>query len=172
MERRQFLLAAPAGVLAACGGAAETGGPAGDRADLAVLHAALELERSAAALYRVGIEAAPRRRRLLERILEHEIAHGHGIRQAIADLRGRAAPAPSHEQLARRFPRLRDERAFLAFARDFERRAVESYAAGLPRLRSGRLRGTLGSILAAEAEHAAAIARELGGDPLERVLAL
>lgn len=166
MQRRTFVLAAPAALLAACGSDPDTGGPAGDRADLAVLGAALELERSSRALYGIGLDLRPRERRLLERIRDHEDAHVQGIEAAISDLEGRVSA--SDERVERSFPRLRDEREFLRYALAFERRSAEAYAAALPRVRTGRLRATFGSILAVEAEHAAALA----DDPLERVLEL
>lgn len=166
MQRRTFVLAAPAALLAACGSDPDTGGPAGDRADLAVLGAALELELSSVELYRIGVRLGGRDRRLFERILEHEEAHVQGVRAAMSDLEAHIS-VPG-ESVKDRIPRLRDERAFLRYARDFERRSAEAYAAALPRVRTGRLRATLGSILAVEAEHAAALA----DDPLERVLGL
>ena len=168
MHRRSFLLAAPAGVLVACGGEVDTQGPAGDRADLGLLRTALGLEESMVELYTAGIELAPRHRSLLRRIREHEREHADGIRQAIIDLRGN--PPTSYAPLER--PPLRDERAFLRYALEVERNAAESYAAALPRLRTQRLRGTLGSLLATEAEHASALAEAAGEDPLARVLAL
>ena len=168
MRRRHFLFAGPAAVLAACGSDPDTGGPAGERADLGVLGAALQLEYQSVALYRIGTSLGGRSRDVLERILEHEEAHARGLRAAIVDLRGRAGGAARGHG----FPRMRDERAFLEYARDFERRSAEAYATALPHLRSGRLRSTLASVLAAEAEHAAALAEELGGDPLGRVLPL
>lgn len=173
MRRRQFLIAAPAGVLAACGEAAKTDAPAGDRADLALLRPALELERSAIVLYRTGAElAAAGNRVLLARLLEHEEDHAHAIRNAIEDLRGRPPAARPDDRYRGAFPALRDEPAFLRFAREFERRTVEAYAAALPRVKTQRLRGLLGSLLAAEAGHASALAEAAGGDPLERMLAL
>ena len=170
MRRRDFLLAAPAGALAACGGDPDTHAPAGDRADLAVLGLALALEEQTIALYERGARlVAGDRRQIVAQILEHERAHAQGIRAAIEDLRGRP---PRVQSPAAGLPRLRDERAFLEYARDFERRAAEAYRAALPKLKTPRLRGTLGSILAVEAEHASVLARELGDDPLERVLPL
>jgi len=166
MQRRTFLLTAPAAVLAACGADPDTGGPAGEKADLAVLGAALELELSSRRLYEIGLALRPRERRLLERIRDHESAHVQGIEAAIEDLEGEVEPRRG--RLDRGFPRMRDERAFLGYALEFERRSAEAYAAALPRVRTGRLRSTFGSILAVEAEHAAA----LGSDPLERVLPL
>ena len=155
MQRRSFLLAAPAGVLAACGSAAKTDGPAGERADLPVLQAALELETTLIALY----EAAPEKTTLVRTILEHETAHAAGIRQAILDLRGTPAdPEPA------KLPALAD---FESVAAEYERNAAEAYAAAIPRLKNQRLRATFASIVASEAQHASAL-----GGRLERVLAL
>ena len=171
MQRREFVLLAPAAaLLAACGGDPETGGPAGDVVDVPVLEAALELEQASAALYEVGLEAAPRRRRLIEPILEHERAHVAGIREALADLRGRPVAVEPLTRFRRRLPRLRDEDAFLEHARAWERHSVESYLAGVAKARNRRLRGTLAAVLAAEAEHAALLAEARGGDPLEPVV--
>ena len=161
MQRRQLLIAAPAAVLAACGGDVKTDGPAGDRADLAVLGAALELETTLVALY----EAAPEPTGLLEEILAHERSHVEGIRQAILDLRGRPARAEPAE-----LPPLRD---FARVAHEYERRAAEAYSAALPRLKNQRLRGMFASIIASEAQHATALAETFSGpEPLERVLPL
>jgi rubrerythrin len=168
MDRRQFLIAAPAGVLAACGGNVPTDGPAGDPADIPLLAAALDLEYGAIAAYEAGLELARTRRPLLERIREHERAHAEGLRQAILDLRGKPAAARPAAAYAAAFPRMRDEAAFVHFAEDLERRVAGVYLKALPKLRTLRLRGTLAAMLAAEAEHAAL----LSGDPLERVLPL
>lgn len=144
---------ASAALLSGCGGRpAQT--VAGNDADVPVLGAALEVERSQIALYRAGLEVIDDERRdLLRTILEHERRHALALEEAITELGGTvAAPQPSYD---RDIPRATGD--WLRYAVSAEERWSAGYAAALPKLVNRRLRGTFGALMTSDAEHAVAL---------------
>jgi rubrerythrin len=159
ISRRHLLaVAAPAAVLAGCGGGGERADPAERRrgADIGFLNSAISLERATVAAYRLG-EPLLRRdvRRRARQIVEQEQEHIAALVAAVRRLRGEPARRKSAEEYRRGFPRLRDQHDVLRFASDLERLALRKYGDGLPGLFRPELRQLAASILTVEAEHLA-----------------
>ena len=157
ISRRHLLaVAAPAAVIAGCGGGGERADPAERRrfSDIGFLNGAIALERATIAAYRLG-EPLLRAdaRRLARRIVEQEQEHIGALLAGVRELRGKPAKPQPPEVYRRSFPRLRDEHDVLRFAADLERLQLRRYGDGLPDLYRSDLRQRAASILAVEAEH-------------------
>jgi rubrerythrin len=149
-RRTAVVTGASALIAAGCGGRpART--VAGDPADLRILAAALESERTQVAFYEAGVRlsAAP----IVKTILAHQRAHTAAIEEAIRELGGTPAPARpiARFALARGFDAWRQE------AIEREEQWSAGYAALIPKLANGRLRSTFGALMTTEAEHAVAL---------------
>ncbi|MDQ3586922.1 MAG: ferritin-like domain-containing protein [Actinomycetota bacterium] len=178
--RRDFLRVAglsatAAGTLAfaGCGGADESalGVPdpkATPQRDRAILNGALSLENTAVAAYTVGLpllqEGAVRRH--AERFLDHEREHALALAGLVRRMGGEPNPVRPAEEYRAAFPRLRGEADFLRFATDLENVGISAYAEGIPKLKDGRLRQTVASILSDEAQHVTVLlGARSGGSP-------
>jgi hypothetical protein len=157
ISRRHLLaVAAPAALVAGCGGGGERSDPAERRrfSDLGFMRSAISLERATIAAYRVGEPLLrPDARRRAGRIVEQEQEHIRVLADGVRSLRGEL-PKPQPAEVYRRgFPRLRDQHDVLRFAADLERIQLRRYGDGLPDLFRLDLRQRVASILAVEAEH-------------------
>jgi rubrerythrin len=161
LDRRGVLVAAAAGSAALASGAAAQRG-----SDAEVMARLLSLERGLGDLY----EAAGRRgaldRALAERLTGHEREHADGLERA---LRG-AGPAPRASVPSPALNRAlaAGGTAFLRYALRLELEAVAAYADAVTSLRDPRLLQPLGSIMAAEGQHLAALRAALGTESLTR----
>ena len=157
ITRRHLLaVAAPAAVVAGCGGGGERADPAERRrgSDIGFLNSAIALERATIAAYRVGEPLLrPAARRSARRIVEQEQEHVRVLVEGVRKLRGEPATPRTAEEYRRGFPRLRDQHDVLRFAADLERLQLRKYGDGLPDLFRPDLRQLAASILAIEAEH-------------------
>jgi rubrerythrin len=161
ISRRHLLaVAAPAAIVAGCGGGGERADPAEVRrfADLGFLRSAISLERAAIAAYRVGEPLLrPDARRRARRIVEQEQEHIRVLAEGVRSLRGELPQVQPEEVYRRGFPRLRDQHDVLRFAADLERIQLRRYGDGLPDLYRPELRRHVASIMAVEAEHLAVV---------------
>jgi rubrerythrin len=149
-RRTAVVTGASALIVAGCGGRpART--VAGDPADLRILAAALESERTQVAFYEVGVRLS--RAPIVKTILAHQRAHAAAIEEAIRELGGTPAPPRpvARFALARGFDAWRQE------AIEREEQWSAGYAALIPKLANGRLRSTFGALMTTEAEHAVAL---------------
>ena len=156
LTRRTALATGVSGLaLAGCGGRpART--VAGLAADIPILGAALEVERTQIAVYEVGLGLVDdEQRELVRTILAHERRHAMAIAEAIEELGGSPARARPAAEYRRDLPDSAD--AWRRFAVAAEEEWAAGYAAALPRFANKRLRGTFGAIMAAEAQHAVAL---------------
>jgi rubrerythrin len=129
---------------------------AGDAADLPILAAALEAERSQIALYEAGAQlVSGREAQLVRTILAHERRHAAVLAEAIRELGGRPAAARAAGAYARGIPR--SGSAWRQHAIHSEELWSAGYAAAIPKLSNDRLRATFGAIMTTEAEHALAL---------------
>ena len=170
LTRRGLLLGAGAAVaggsgalLAACGDGDETtiksGGVEGSADDAEVLRRALAVELTLVDAYAQG--------RLLLRgpmrvagdaFLAQEQEHADTVTKAITQLGGNAAV----KRLPVDYSNLRGRFDVLDLWRRLEDLAIATYAVTIPKLSSGPLRATIGTISTCDAEHAAVILGELG----------
>jgi rubrerythrin len=142
-------------LLAGCGGrpAREL---AGSPADLPLLRAALEIERSQIALYEAGARLVSGREAVLVKtILAHERSHAEALAEAIRELGGRPDAARPATLYARGVPHGID--AWRRHAIRSEEGWAAAYAAAIPKIANPRLRATFGAIMTTEAEHAVAL---------------
>ena len=142
-------------LLAGCGGrpAREL---AGSPADLPLLGAAFEIERSQIVLYEAGARlVSGREAALVQTILGHERDHAEALAEAIRELGGRPAVPRAAAAYARNIPRGRD--AWRRHAIQSEQRWTAAYAAAIPKLVNPRLRATFGAMMTTESEHAVAL---------------
>jgi rubrerythrin len=129
---------------------------AGDAADLPILAAALEAERTQMALYEAGARlVSGHEAQLVRTILAHEHRHADALAEAIRELGGRPAPPRAAAVYTRAIPR--DANAWRQHAIQSEELWSAGYAAALPKLSNKRLRATFGAIMTTEAEHAVAL---------------
>src|SRR3954447_20607536 len=149
--------------LAACGQDGETtiqsGGIAGSADDVGVLRRALAVELTMVDAYASGrlLLHGPMRA-AADAYLAHEQEHADTLTKAITQLGGDAAVG----RLPVDYSKLRGRPDVLDLWRRLEELAIATYAAALPRLSTGALRATVGTISTCEAEHAAAILGALG----------
>ena len=175
-SRREFLRLAglatgSAGtlVLAGCGDEDEPalGVPdpsATPQRDRAILNGALKLENTAVAAYREGLRVLRGDlRRQAKRFLDQEREHAAALADLVRGMGGEPnRPQPAAEYRAA-FPHLGGEADFLRFATDLENVGISAYVEGIPKLKEGRLRQTLASILADEAQHVTVLRGARGG---------
>jgi bacterioferritin (cytochrome b1) len=160
-SRKDFLrlagvLAAPAGVLAACGG----GG--GERSkklspaevDFRLMNRILGLELAGIAAYEQGLPLLRGgARATARRFLSQEREHAAFLARRVSDLGGTPNEPKTAAEYRRSFPALRDQPDVLRFAFDLENRVVRAYVEFIPKMSSPELRAAAGSIVATEAEH-------------------
>jgi rubrerythrin len=142
-------------LLAGCGGRPARK-LAGSPADLPILGAALEIERSQIALYEAGsrLVSGPEAA-LVETILTQERRHAEALAEAIRELGGRPAAPRAAPAYGHGIPRGAD--AWRRHAVQSEQQWTAAYAAAIPRLVNLRLRATFGAVMTIEAEHAVAL---------------
>src|SRR4051794_21819526 len=150
-------------MLAACGDEGETtirsGGVAGSADDVGVLRRALAVELTMVDAYaRGGPLLRGPMRAAGDAYLAHEQEHADTLTKAITQLGGVATVG----RLPVDYSQLRVRLDVLNLWRRLEDLAIATYAAALPRLSTGALRATIGTIATCEAEHAAVIAGALG----------
>jgi rubrerythrin len=154
-RRTALWTGASALLLAGCGGRPARM-IAGDTADLPILGAALEVERTQIALYEAGTRLAHGPEAALVRtILAQERRHADAVAEAIRELGGRPVAPRTAAAYARGIPRGLD--AWRQHAIQSEELWSAGYAAAIPKLSNKRLRATFGAIMASEAEHAVAL---------------
>jgi bacterioferritin (cytochrome b1) len=131
-------------------------------ADAAVLNSLLELERMAVLAYseaqpKLGGEA----RRIAQKFLAHERAHGAALEREIRRLGGHPIlPRPARAYTSG-FPPLRTSQDVLQFALDLENTQISAYGDSLGTVVTPGLRSVVASILATEAEHMSVILGQL-----------
>jgi rubrerythrin len=127
------------------------------------MNAALGLEHTAVAAYRVGLPlltgSALRAARVFH---EHEREHADALARAIRALGGIPNRASALDEYTRGFPRLRARDDVLSFALDVENTALAAYIDALPQLSRGELRQRVAAIATAEAEHMSVLLGALG----------
>ena len=129
---------------------------AGDTADLPVLGAALEVERSQIALYEAGTRLVSGREAALARsFLVQERRHAAALEEAIRELGGQPAPPRAGNAYTRGVPQT--AAAWRRHAIQAEKEWAAGYEAAIPKLVNKRLRATLAAIMTTEAEHAVAL---------------
>jgi hypothetical protein len=134
-----------------------------DRADVERLERLLAVEERLIAAYEAALRRDAIDPELGELLLEHEREHAAALRRAVAGSeRNPRAAVPSAELTAA----LRSRSEFARFAARLEREASDSYVAAAAAMRDERLRQPLGSILACEAAHGAALRQSLGEFPI------
>ena len=177
-NRREFLrvaglsaTAAGALAFAGCGGGDDEsalGVPdprATPQRDRAILNGALNLENTAVAVYTVGLPLLRGAvRRHAERFRDQEREHAVALAGLVRRMGGAPNVAKPAEEYRAAFPRLRGESDFLRFATDLENVGISAYVEGIPKLKDGRLRQTVASILCDEAQHVAVLLGARGGD--------
>ncbi len=146
-------------VFAGCGGEHKSAlGVPDSRAtpqrDRAILNGALNLENTAVAAYAAGLPLLRGGvRRHAGRFLESEREHAAALALLVRRMGGEPNRPKPPEEYRAAFPRLRGQADFLRFLTDFENVTISAYVEGVPKLGDGRLRQTLASILADEAQH-------------------
>ncbi|MDQ3720095.1 MAG: ferritin-like domain-containing protein [Actinomycetota bacterium] len=146
-------------VFAGCGGGDESalGAPdprATPQRDRAILNGALNLENTTVAAYTAGLPLLRGDvRRHAGRFLEAEREHAAALTLLVRRMGGEPNRRKPPEDYRAAFPRLRGQADFLRFLTDLENVAISAYVEGLPKLLDGRLRQTMASILADEAQH-------------------
>ena len=164
MTRRGALAGATA-LLASCGSsepqpAARTGPGSG----AGVLNSVLALEHAVVAAYGTGAKLLRGEAlRYARQIEEQERGHVRRLQELIRELGSGTAKARNPDEYARSFPRLRDGRDALRFARDLEEREVRACLNALERLPAAGLRGAAAEIAAQEGAHLAVINVLRGG---------
>lgn len=135
--------------------------------DRAILNGALSLENTAVAAYTVGLPLLRgAARRHAARFLDHEREHAVALAGLVRRMGGEPNPVRAAEEYRAAFPRLRGEADFLRFATDLENVGISAYAEGIPKLKDGRLRQTVASILSDEAQHVTVLlGARSDGDP-------
>jgi rubrerythrin len=142
-------------LLAGCGGSPARR-LAGKPADLPILGAALEIERSQIALYEAGSRlVSGREAALVQTILAQERSHAEALAEAIRELGGRPAAPRAAAAYGSGIPRGAD--AWRRHAIQSEQQWTAAYTAAIPRLANPRLRATFGAMMTTEAEHAVAL---------------
>jgi rubrerythrin len=142
-------------LLAGCGGRPARR-LAGSPADLPILGAALEIERSQIALYEAGSRlVSGREGALVQTILTQEHSHAEAIAEAIRELGGRPAAPRTAAAYGSHIPH--GAAAWRRHAIQSEQGWTAAYAAAIPRLVNLRLRATFGAMMTVEAEHAVAL---------------
>jgi Ferritin-like domain len=133
------------------------------RRDIAILNAALYLERRTVAAYTAGIPLLTRpQRKACGQYLNEELEHTGELLALIKAAKGVAIPrAPSYD-----IGHPRDGAAVLALLHELERQQIAGYVAAIPKLSPGPVRSAVASILASDAQHIAMIRLEQGEDPL------
>jgi len=150
-------------LLAACGDGDKTttqsGGIEGMADDAGVLRRALAVELTMVDAYGrgVGLLRGPMRE-AGKAFLAQEQEHADVLTKAITQLGGDATV----KRLPVDYARLRGRSAVLDLWRRLEDLAIATYAAAIPKLSTGTLRATIGTISTCEAEHAAVILGALG----------
>jgi hypothetical protein len=151
-------------LLAACGGSddratTQSGGIEGSADDVGVLERALAVELTMVDAYSRGaVLLRGSMRAAGEAFLAQEQEHADVLTKAVTQLGGDAT--------ARRLPidyaTLRGRPQVLELWRRLEALAIATYADTIPKLSTGALRATIGTISTCEAEHAAVILGALG----------
>jgi len=152
-----------AALLSACGDGDKTttqsGGIEGRADDAGVLRRALAVELTMVDAYSrgVGLLRGPMRE-AGEAFLAQEQEHADVLTKAITQLGGDATV----KRLPVDYAQLRGRAGVLDLWRRLEDLALATYAAAIPKLSTGTLRATIGTISTCEAEHAAVILGALG----------
>ena len=159
-----FALAGGAGAaLAACGdgdnATTQSGGIEGSAGDVGVLRRALAIELTLVDAYTsgAGLLTGPMRD-AAEAFLAQEQEHADTLTKAITQLGGDAAV----KRLPVDFAQLGGTTAVLDIWRRLEDLAIATYADAIPKLSTGALRATIGTISTCDAEHVAVILGALG----------
>lgn len=158
LSRREAIAAGGSALLLAGCGTKHARLLAGNDADLPILGTALELERTQIVFYGDALRVLRGQQAAVARAaLEHEREHAAAIAEAIRELGG--TPAAQRPAAAYRhgFPASARADAWLRYAIAFEDKAVDGYAAAIPKLVNARLRATFASIMTTEAEHSTAL---------------
>lgn len=142
-------LAAPAAALAHAKHGAFSGG------DIGIVNFALTLEKIEVDFYKAAL-ATPglgaEAKKLLEEIAKHEDEHVKSLSRSIAQLGGKADPAPQTN-----FPAIANEREAIAAAIDLEDVGVSAYNGAATQVRNADLLQAVASIAQVEARHAGAL---------------
>jgi hypothetical protein len=164
------LAAGAAAVLSGCGNhahvprhAVKTAPPAVRRRDVAILNAALYLERRTVAAYTAGIPLLSRSQaKACKQFLNEELEHTGELLGLIKAAKGMAIPrAPSYD-----IGHPADAAGVLALLHELERAQIAGYVSSIPSLSPGPVRAAVASILASDAQHIAIIRQEQGENPL------
>ena len=149
-------------LLAACGDEQDddqSGGIEGRADDAGVLRRALAVELTMVDAYSRGVGLLRgSMREAGEAFLAQEQEHADVLTKAITQLGGDA----SAKRLPVDYAQLRGRPRVLDLWRRLEDLAIATYAAAIPKLSTGTLRATIGTISTCEAEHAAVILGALG----------
>ena len=136
----------------------QTISPERKRGDAAILNSLLDAERTAAIAY---VTAARQLGLLATGFLRHEEAHARALEKALTGLGSEPEPARPRSAYATGFPRLRSREDALRFAVDVEETQIAAYGDSMPALFTPKLRVTVATILATQAEHLAVLLGEL-----------
>jgi rubrerythrin len=175
-NRREILVAsaalaggAGAGLIASCGGgdsktpSTATVSTTQMRDDAALVGALLDMELSSVVAYGyVEPHLSGPALGLARRFAAHERAHAGALQRALAELGAPPLAVKPDAEYEASFPALRGQADALEFALDVENTAVGAYAEALGKIYTDTLRAQLASIMAAEAEQAAAWLGRLG----------
>ncbi|MEA2450542.1 MAG: hypothetical protein QOG63_2474 [Thermoleophilaceae bacterium] len=172
-SRREILASsaalAGAALIASCGGGdtatppTETVSATQMEDDAAVLAFLLDMEESAVVAYDyIASRLAGPALALARQFGGQERDHAAALRRAMADLGKPADPPKAAGEYRTEFPALRSAPDALAFALDLEQTAIGAYGDAFGKLFTDPLRGTLATIMATEAEQAAAWLGRLG----------
>jgi rubrerythrin len=166
-----------AAALAACGGGSDsqqvtrTISPEQAQADIAVLNALLDLERTAVLAYTLGrARLRGSGLALARRFTDHERAHEQAVERAILKLGGRPAPARPERSYTAGFPALATAQEVLRFALDVENTQISAYGDAIGTVVTPDLRAMLLSVLGTEAEHMSVLLGALGEPPATQAL--
>jgi rubrerythrin len=131
--------------------------------DAAILGALLDQEYSSIAAYRLlaaKLHGSPAA--AARRFGGQEQRHADALSRAIGRLGATPSPARPASEYAAGFPKLRSGRDALSFALDVETTAVAAYSDALGKIATDAARVLAASILVTEAEHAAVVLGDLG----------
>lgn len=163
-------LALAAGALvASCGGSGSknatvpTVSTAQADSDAAILGALLDQEYSAIAAYTLlATKLHGRALASARRFAGHEHRHADALSRAIGQLGASPARPRPQSEYAAGFPKLRSGRDAMSLALDVETTAVAAYGDALGKLATDSVRVAAAAILTTEAEHAAVVLGGLG----------
>ncbi len=167
---RRALLGAAAVAGLALSGCGATAAPASTRPapavaerDLALLLAALELERRTVAAYVAGLPLLPRALRgTVQQFLSEELEHTGELISLVRSVGGRVPARPNSFQLGHPS----DAAGVLALVHELESAQIATYLSTIPQLSPGPVRAAVASILTVDAQHVSLIRLQQGQAPV------